>query len=50
MEVHVQLGGREVRSRISRQALDEIKLETGPPVFALIKAIAFDKRSMGFTA
>ena len=50
VEVHVQLNGRELLSRISRQALDEMKLETGQPVFALIKAIAFDKRSMGFTA
>jgi len=50
VEVHVQLTGRELLSRISRQALDEMNLQTGQPVFALIKAIAFDKRSMGFTA
>jgi molybdate transport system ATP-binding protein len=50
VEVHVQLAGRDLLSRISRQALEEMKLETGQPVFALIKAIAFDKRSMGFTA
>ena len=50
VEVHVQLAGRELLARISRQALDEMNLQTGQPVFALIKAIAFDKRSMGFTA
>jgi molybdate transport system ATP-binding protein len=50
VEVHVQLPGRDLLSRISRQAFDEMKLEAGQPVFALIKAIAFDKRSMGFTA
>jgi len=50
VEVRVQLAGRDLLSRISRQALDEMKLETGQPVFALVKAIAFDKRSMGFTA
>ncbi len=55
-EVHVQLGGpsgslaRELLARISTQALDEMQLKTGQPVYALIKAIAFDKRSMGFTA
>ena len=49
VEVHVRLNGRELLSRISRQALDEMNLQTGQPVFALIKAIAFDKRSMGFT-
>ncbi len=50
VEVRVQLAGRELLARISRQALDEMNLQTGQPVFALIKAIAFDKRSMGFTA
>ena len=56
VEVHVSLlakdssAGRKLLSRISRQALDEMRLEVGQPVFALIKAIAFDKRSMGFTA
>ena len=56
VEVHVRLAatgggaGRELLSRISRQALDEMHLEAGQPVFALIKAVAFDKRSMGFTA
>ena len=52
-EVHVQLAGpdsRELLARISTQALDEMQLKTGQPVYALIKAIAFDKRSMGFTA
>ncbi|MEO7254484.1 MAG: molybdenum ABC transporter ATP-binding protein [Casimicrobium sp.] len=55
-EVHVRLTGsggsepRELLSRISAQALDEMQLETGQPIYALIKAIAFDKRSMGFTA
>lgn len=41
---------RELLSRISRQAMLEMNLALGQPVFALIKAIAFDKRSMGFTA
>lgn len=52
-EVHVQLAGpesRELLARISTQALDEMQLKLGQPVYALIKAIAFDKRSMGFTA
>ncbi len=57
VEVRVKLGGsadgepisRNVMARISRQALDEMQLATGKNVFVLIKAIAFDKRSMGFT-
>jgi len=50
VEVHVQVTGRELLARISRQALDEMQLAPGRTVYALIKAIAFDKRSMGFTA
>ncbi len=55
-EVHVllagpgALSGRELLARVSTQALDEMQLTPGQPVFALIKAIAFDKRSMGFSA
>ena len=56
VEVRVRLGaasgeqgGRELLSRISHQALDEMQLVVGQSVFVLIKAIAFDKRSMGFT-
>ncbi len=56
VEVRVRLqasdgsAGRDLLSRISRQALEEMQLAVGQPVFALIKAIAFDKRSMGFSA
>ncbi|MBL8310012.1 MAG: molybdenum ABC transporter ATP-binding protein [Burkholderiales bacterium] len=63
VEVHVTVGAetrpesvttalpeRELLSRITRQAMLEMNLSAGQPVFALIKAIAFDKRSMGFTA
>jgi len=45
-----QTPSRELLSRITRQAMIEMGLTVGQPVFALIKAIAFDKRSMGFTA
>ncbi|TAG70768.1 MAG: hypothetical protein EAZ24_13555 [Burkholderiales bacterium] len=37
-------------SRISRQSRDELQLTTGQQVYLLVKAIAFDKRSMGYTA
>ena len=50
VEVRVQVAGREIPARISRQARDEMNLQAGQPVYVLIKAIAFDKRSMGFTA
>ena len=50
VEVRVNVAGREIPARISRQARDEMNLQAGQPVYVLIKAIAFDKRSMGFTA
>ncbi len=48
VEVHVTVGRRDLLARISRQACDEMKLSVGCAVFLLIKAIAFDKRSVGF--
>ncbi len=50
IEVRVRIAGCDIPARISRQARDEMNLQTGQTVYALIKAIAFDKRSMGFTA
>ena len=49
-EVRVSVAGRELPARISRRSVDEMGLKPGSPVFVLIKAIAFDKRSMGWTA
>lgn len=49
-EVRVRVGGKELPVRISRKSVDEMQLQPGQPIFVLIKAIAFDKRSMGFTA
>jgi molybdate transport system ATP-binding protein len=48
VEVHVKLGNCELLSRISRQARDEMNLRLGQSVFVLVKAVAFDKRSIGF--
>lgn len=49
-EVRVRVAGKELPVRISRKSVDEMQLQPGKPIFVLIKAIAFDKRSMGFTA
>ena len=50
VEVAVRLGAIDVPARISRQALEELAIKPGARVFLLIKAIAFDKRSVGFAA
>ncbi len=44
-EVLIDIGeGQRLRSRITRSAVDDLKLAPGLPVFALIKSIAFDRR------
>jgi molybdate transport system ATP-binding protein len=50
VEVAVRLGEIDLPARISRQAMDELAIRPGQRVFALVKAIAFDKRSVGFAA
>ena len=45
-EVLVDLGSARIRARISRAAADDLRLETGQPVFALIKSVAFDRRAL----
>ena len=50
IEAQVRLGQEHVPARISRQAMDELGIAAGRRVFVLVKAIAFDKRSVGFTA
>lgn len=49
--VHVELlldvDGRHVRSRITREALDELGLAVGQDVHALIKSVALEERGFG---
>lgn len=48
-EVRVSVAGKTLPVRLARKSVDELCLGVGMPVFVLIKAIAFDKRSMGFS-
>ena len=45
-EVLVDLGAARLRARISRAAADDLGLEVGRPVYALIKSVAFDRRAL----
>lgn len=49
--VHVELlldvDGRHLRSRITREAYDELGIRVGSRVFALIKSVAFEDRGPG---
>lgn len=46
VEVSVDIGA-PLRVRITRKSLDELQLRIGSPVFALIKAVAIDKHTLG---
>jgi molybdate transport system ATP-binding protein len=49
VEVHVRLGDTTLLARISRLACVEMNVAVGRSVFVLLKAIAFDKRSIGYS-
>jgi molybdate transport system ATP-binding protein len=48
IDVEVQLGNTRLVARVTRKAVDELGLAPGVPVFALIKAVSIDRRSVGF--
>ena len=41
-DVLLEVDGQHLRSRITRDALEDLKLEPGQPVFALIKSVALE--------
>jgi molybdate transport system ATP-binding protein len=43
--VSVAIDGATLRAHLTRQAVAELKLESGMPVFALLKTASFDQRS-----
>ena len=50
VEVSVRVGDCELPARISRKSREELGVEPGLAVYVLVKAIAFDKRSVGQAA
>ncbi|MDJ0948319.1 MAG: molybdenum ABC transporter ATP-binding protein [Alphaproteobacteria bacterium] len=49
-EALVDIGGGRLRARLTREAVSDLGLEVGMPVFALIKSISFDRRSLSAVA
>jgi molybdate transport system ATP-binding protein len=45
-ETLVDVGGARLRARITRASVAELSLAAGTPVFALVKSIAFDRRTL----
>ena len=46
-EVLVGIGGGRLRARITRDAVEDLALDVGTPVFALVKSITFDRPAPG---
>lgn len=46
-EVLVGIGGGRLRARVTRDAVEDLALDVGTPVFALVKSITFDRPAPG---
>jgi len=47
VDVRVALDGESLLARVTRLTIDRLALAPGRPVFAIIKSIALDRRSLG---
>ena len=45
-ELLIDIGGGRLRARLTRHSVAELSLSPGVPVYALIKSISFDRRSL----
>jgi molybdate transport system ATP-binding protein len=48
LDVRLDLHGTPLLARITRKSASELGLRPGLPVFALIKAVSIDRRSVGY--
>ncbi|MEQ9056061.1 MAG: TOBE domain-containing protein, partial [Roseovarius confluentis] len=46
-ETLIDIGGGHLRARITRHAVADLSLAVGTPVYALVKSISFDRRTVG---
>ncbi|HTR58126.1 MAG TPA: molybdenum ABC transporter ATP-binding protein [Casimicrobiaceae bacterium] len=48
VELQLQVGAARLQARITRRSRDELRLSEGRRVYALIKAVSIDRRSVGY--
>jgi len=48
VEVQVAVGVATITARITRRSLDQLGIHAGQDIFALVKAVSFDRRSVGY--
>jgi len=48
VEVQVAVGAATITARVTRRSLGQLGVHTGQDVYALVKAVSFDRRSVGY--
>ena len=48
VDVQLAVGAPTISARITRRSLHELGIRTGQEVYALVKAVSFDQRSVGY--
>jgi molybdate transport system ATP-binding protein len=48
VDVQLATGGSILTSRITRRSVAALNIQVGQPIFALVKAVSFDQRSVGY--
>jgi len=48
VDLRIAVGGVTLLARVTRLSLDQLRLAEGSPVFALVKSVAIDRRSVGY--
>ena len=48
VDVQLKVGESTLLARITRRSREQMRLETGQRVYALVKAVSFDRRSVGY--
>jgi len=49
VDVRIAIGGALLTARITRHSLRELRVHVGQDVYALVKAVSFDRRSVGYS-
>jgi molybdate transport system ATP-binding protein len=48
VELRVAVGGATLVARITRRSFAQLGIRTGQDLYALVKAVSFDQRSVGY--
>jgi molybdate transport system ATP-binding protein len=48
VDVQLSIGGAALTARITRRSLEQLGIHTGQQLYALVKAVSFDRRSVGY--